>query len=98
MAGARHVKGIGRLYSSKEFLDEVLYDLKITDGDLPGLKYVKGEICCLNKSELLTLGRTKLLRLDDGKVFEVTLETGDALKGKYKCAGNECTTKGHFLP
>jgi hypothetical protein len=98
MSGERWIKGIGRLYSGKEFLDEVLYDLKITEGAIPGLMYVKGEICCLRQKQLHTLGREKLLRLDNGKVFEVMLVTGDALKGKYKCKGNECTTKGDFLP
>jgi hypothetical protein len=98
MSGESRIKGIGRLYTGKEFLDEVLYDLKITAGAIPGFMDIKGEICCLKKRQVHTLGRTKLLRLDNGKVFEVTLSTGDALRGKYKCKGSECTTKGNFLP
>ena len=98
MSGEHWIKGIGRLYAGKEFLDEVLYDLKITEGAIPGLMFVKGEIQCMNKKEIHTLGRKKLLRLDNGKMFEVMLITGDSLKGMYKCKGDEWIPKGNFLP
>ena len=96
MTGVRPIKGIGRLYSGKDFLGEVMYDLRIAESAIPGLMTIKGEIHC--QKEIPGLNSQKLLRLDSGKMFEVMLLIGDALKGIYKCQGDEWTPKGNFLP
>ena len=83
------IAGIGRIYRGDEFLGEVFYALKVVDGEVPGIERISGKILALQPTLRLKKDRNKTLRLEDGRMYDITILFSDDMAGKYKILGDK---------
>ena len=79
--------GIGRMYQGSEFLAEVLYKLRAGDGASYYSENIKGHILVLEGARAHPFSVPTTLRLEDGRMLQITIEQGDTRVGKYSVHG-----------
>ena len=87
MAKQKDVAGVGRVYKGDEFLGEVLYKLNITNGKVPVVKQVSGRMLALKTTLRFQKGERNALRLEDGQMYDITIQFSDQMTGKYRISG-----------
>ena len=81
------ITGIGRMYQGSEFLAEVLYKLK-TGADASYFSdNIQGHIQVLEGLRAYPFSVPQTLRLEDGRMLQITIERGDTRVGKYSVHG-----------
>ena len=79
--------GIGRMYQGSEFLAEVLYRLRCGKHSTYFSDDIRGHIMVMEGTHALPLNAPKILRLEDGRLLQITLQDGDSRVGKYIVQG-----------
>ena len=87
MLGKQSVRGIGKVYNEDKFLAEVIYSLLILENSASHVDRISGNFSYRDPKPTLDTEQWLLLRLEDGSVFEFTVNITDPFS-------NECFITG----
>ena len=87
MLGNQPVRGIGKVYNENQFLAEVIYSLLILENSASRAGRITGNFSYRDAEPILDSDEWLLLRLEDGSVFEFTVNITDPFS-------NECFITG----
>ncbi len=87
MLGKQPVRGIGKVYNEDKFLAEVIYSLLILENSACNAGRITGNFSYRDPRSTLDTDQWLLLRLEDGSVFEFTVNITDPFS-------NECFITG----
>jgi hypothetical protein len=91
MPDNRSVRGVGKVYNDDKFLAEVYYSLLILESSASQVWKITGNFCYLDPEQSLDTDQWLLLHLEDGHVFEFTVNVTDPFSNECYITGFEAT-------
>jgi hypothetical protein len=89
MPGKQPMRGVGKVYDDDKFLAEVFYSLLILESSASEVGKITGNFSCLDTEQTLDTDQWLLLRLEDGSLFEFTVNITDPFSNQCYIIGFE---------
>lgn len=91
MLNKQAVRGIGKVYNQDQFLTEVVYSLLILENSASNAGRITGNFSYRDAEPELDPDQWLLLRLEDGSVFEFTVNITDPFSNECFITGFEAS-------